>query len=199
MIACGNCHHKSMTLEPFTILSLSLPASGKCTLAKLLENYYKEISIDHNCPKCNEGGKCLCRIFIQRLPLILILHPNRSEYISARKKENYVDIPMRQSSLGDHVLSGANLASYDLYAVSNHHGTMNGGYYASYCKPPQGDVWYQCDDETATRLRTPVKTSKAYLLFYDSVHTDIQDISLVPMVHLVVWLWFGELMSARYL
>ena len=36
VIACGNCHHKSMTSEPFTILSLSLPASGKCTLANLL-------------------------------------------------------------------------------------------------------------------------------------------------------------------
>ena len=42
VIVCGNCHHKSMTLEPFTILSRSLPANGKCTLANLLENYYKE-------------------------------------------------------------------------------------------------------------------------------------------------------------
>ena len=32
VMACGNCHHTLMTLEPFTILSLSLPASGKCTL-----------------------------------------------------------------------------------------------------------------------------------------------------------------------
>ena len=87
VIACGNCHHKSITLEPLTILSLSLPASRKCTLANLLENYYKECSIDYNCPKCNKGGKCVCRIFIQRLPPILILHPNHFEYnISARKK-----------------------------------------------------------------------------------------------------------------
>ena len=86
VIACGNCHHKSMTLEPFTILSLSLPASGKCTLANLLEKY-KECSIDYNYPKCNKGGKCVCRIFIQRLPPILILHLNCFEYnISARKK-----------------------------------------------------------------------------------------------------------------
>ena len=58
VMACGNCHHKSMTLEPFIILSLFLPASEKCTLANLLENYYKECSIDYNCPKCNKGGKC---------------------------------------------------------------------------------------------------------------------------------------------
>ena len=130
-------------------------------------------SIDYNCPKCNKGGKCVNRIFIQRLPPILILHLNHFEYISVRKKQNYVDFPLRQLSLGEHALSSANLASCDPSAASNHHGTTNGGHYTSYCKPPQGDVWYQCDDKTITRLRTPVKTSTAYLLFYDSVHADI--------------------------
>ena len=116
----------------------------------------------------------MCRIFIQRSPPVLILHLNRFEYnISARKKQNYVDFPLRQLSLGKHALSGTNLASYDLCAVSNHHGTMNGGHYTSYCKSPQGDVWYQCDDKTVSRLRIPVKMSTAYLLFYDSVHADI--------------------------
>ena len=87
VIACGNCHHKSMTLEPFTILSLSLPASGECTLANLLENYYKECSIDYNCPKCNKGGKCVCVESSFKGGTILILHLNRFEYnISARKK-----------------------------------------------------------------------------------------------------------------
>ena len=71
------------------------------------------------------------------------------------------------------MLSGANLASYDLCAVSNHPGTKNGGHYTSHCKPLQGDVWYQCDNKTVIRLRTPLKTSTACLLFYDSVHVDI--------------------------
>ena len=70
-------------------------------------------------------------------------------------------------------MSGANLALCDLCAVSNHRGTMIGGHYTSYCKPPQGDVWYRCDDKTVTRLRTPVKMSTAYLLLYDSVHAEI--------------------------
>ena len=174
VIACGNCHHKSITLELFIILCLSLPASRKCALTNLLENCYKECSIDCNCPKSNKGGKCVHKIFIQRLPPILILHLNRFEYsISARKKQNYVDVPLRQLSLGEHALSSANLASYNLCAVSNHHGTMNGGHYTSYCKPPQGDLWYQSDDKAVTRLRTPVKTSTAYLLLCDSVHADI--------------------------
>ena len=101
VIACGNCHHKSITLEPFTILSLSLPASGKCTLADLLKNCYKECCIDYNCPKCNRGGKCLRRIFIQRLPPILILHLNRFEYnISARKKAELCRFPTETVKFG---------------------------------------------------------------------------------------------------
>ena len=101
VIACGNCHRKSTTLEPFTILSISLPASGKCTLANLLENYYKECSIDCNCPKCNKGGKGLRRIFIQRLPPILILHLNCFEYnISARKKAELCRFPPETVKFG---------------------------------------------------------------------------------------------------
>ena len=78
--------------------------------------------------------------------------PLRQLSLGPEKKQNYVDFPLRQLSLGEHALSGANLASYDLCAVSDHHGTMNGGHYTSYCKPPQGDVWYQCDDKTVTKL-----------------------------------------------
>ena len=108
----------SVTLQPFL--------ASICTLADLLDNCYKEYSINYNCPKCNKGGKCMSRIFIPGLLPILILHLNRFEYnISARKKQNYVDFPLRQLSLGEHALSGVNLASYDLCAVSNHHGTMN--------------------------------------------------------------------------
>ena len=84
----------------------------------------------------------------------------------------YVDFPLRQLSLEEHALSCVNLALYNQCAVSNHHGTMNGGHYTRSCKPPQGDVWYQCDDKTVNRLRTQVKTSTAYLLFYDSVQAN---------------------------
>ena len=174
VITCNNCHYESASLEPFTILSLSLPASGNCTLAVLLQAYYEVCCIDYSCPRCNRGGKSSRKTTIQRLPPMLLLHLNRFEYnISARKKQNYVDFPLKQLIMKEHASKSSNPSSYNLCAVSNHYGTLNGGHYTSYCKPPQGDVWYQCNDNTVTRLRTPVKTSAAYLLFYDSVHTDI--------------------------
>ena len=171
VITCNNCHHESTSLEPFTILSLSLPATGNCTLAVLLQAYYEVCCIDYNCSRCNRGGKSSRKTTIQRLPPMLLLHLNCFEYnISARKKQNYVDFPLKQLIMREYASKNSNPSSYNLCAVSNHYGTLNGGHYTSYCKPPQGDVWYQCDDKTVTRLRTPVKTSAAYFLFYDSFH-----------------------------
>ena len=105
---------------------------------------------------------------------MLLLHLNRFECnVSARKKQNFVDFPLEQLSLGELTTSKeGNPAFYNLYAVSNHYGTLNGGHYTSYCKPFQ-DVWYQCDDKIVTKLKAPVKTSAAYVLFYESVHIEI--------------------------
>ena len=173
VITCKNCHHESISLEPFNILSLSLPASGNCTLTNLLQRYYECCCIEYSCPGCNKRGESSRKTFIQRLPPMLLLHFNRFEYISARKKHNYVDFPLDQLSLREHASESSNVSSYSLCAVSNHYGTMSGGHYTSYCKPPQGNVWYQCDDKTVTKLRTPIKTSAAYLLLYDSIHIDV--------------------------
>ena len=60
-------------------------------------------------------------------------------------------------------------ASYSLCVVSSHFGTLSGGHYTSYCRPCRGNVWYNCDDRSVSRLRIPVNTSAAYLLFYNSL------------------------------
>ena len=38
VMACRNCHHKSMTLEPFTILSLSLSARWQTCSRIIIRN-----------------------------------------------------------------------------------------------------------------------------------------------------------------
>lgn len=177
IIACGNCPYESVSVEPFRFLSLPLPSSGECTLQNLIQNYYESCSVEYLCPRCKTEGKSLKKTFIQKLPPVLILHLNRFEYnISARKKQNYVDFPLSQLSLSEHALCIDKPPSYNLCAVSNHFGSINEGHYTSYCKPSSGEVWYQCDDRIVTKLRTPVKTSHAYLLFYDSLHASIGNI-----------------------
>ena len=169
VITCKNCHYESVSIEPFTILSLSLPGSGNCTLEMLLSNNYETGLIDYTCTSCNKVGKCARKTVIQRLPPVLVLHLNRFEYnISARKKQNYVDFPLQNLSLKEHVQNNANLPLYNLCAVSNHYGTLSGGHYTCYCKPSHENIWYQCDDKNVTKLKTSIKSSAAYLLFYVS-------------------------------
>ena len=62
---------------------------------------------------------------------------------------------------------------YDLYAVSNHYGTMNGGHYTAMCKNVMNDTWYEFDDSQLTKLgqsdsgvKGNVVSKAAYVLFY---------------------------------
>lgn len=56
---------------------------------------------------------------------------------------------------------------YDLYAVCNHHGNMQGGHYTAYCKNPIDSRWYSFDDTKVTPLpEASVVTADAYILFY---------------------------------
>ena len=56
---------------------------------------------------------------------------------------------------------------YDLYAVCNHQGNMQGGHYTSYCKNPVDGRWFSFDDQkVAPMSEASVITADAYILFY---------------------------------
>ncbi|XP_043349371.1 ubiquitin carboxyl-terminal hydrolase 31 isoform X2 [Dermochelys coriacea] len=56
---------------------------------------------------------------------------------------------------------------YDLYAVCNHHGTMQGGHYTAYCKNSVDGLWYCFDDTDVQQLaENEVCKQTAYILFY---------------------------------
>ncbi|XP_054247092.1 ubiquitin carboxyl-terminal hydrolase 31 isoform X2 [Indicator indicator] len=56
---------------------------------------------------------------------------------------------------------------YDLYAVCNHHGTMQGGHYTAYCKNSVDGQWYCFDDSEVQQLsENEVCKQTAYILFY---------------------------------
>ena len=173
-IICNKCLHESISFESFTILSLSLPTSGGSTLADLLQCYYEDSSVDYRCLECEILGKNIRKTEIWKVPPMLILHFNRFEYnISARKKQNYISFPLEELSLVEYTAKDDNiLAYYNLYGVSNHYGTLDGGHYTSFCKPRDEKIWYKFDDQMVTKLTVPVNSSAAYLLFYESAHID---------------------------
>lgn len=56
---------------------------------------------------------------------------------------------------------------YDLYAVSNHFGGLDGGHYTAFCRNPVSGKWYNCDDSSVSKINaSDVVTKSAYVLFY---------------------------------
>jgi ubiquitin C-terminal hydrolase len=54
---------------------------------------------------------------------------------------------------------------YDLYAICNHTGGLNGGHYYSYCKNLNGK-WHCFNDKSVTEIDKNIVSKDAYVLFY---------------------------------
>ena len=54
---------------------------------------------------------------------------------------------------------------YDLYAVSNHYGSLNGGHYTATCKNSEDENWYGFNDGSVSGGKD-ISGSAAYMLFY---------------------------------
>ena len=58
---------------------------------------------------------------------------------------------------------------YDLYGVSNHYGSLNGGHYTASVKNCITGQWYNMNDGSCSQsggTARDIVTSAAYLLFY---------------------------------
>lgn len=173
-IECGTCKHRSLTFEPFSILTLSFPANGRSSLRDMLNHYYTDSNIEYTCSKCKKMRNCIRKTDIWKLPPLLIIHLNRFEHdVLMRKKQNYVDFPMENLDLSSYVgmnnNSSSRYSNFDLYGISNHYGTMDGGHYTAFCKSKGNNNWYKFDDHEVYELsRESVKTPAAYILFYET-------------------------------
>ena len=57
---------------------------------------------------------------------------------------------------------------YDLYAVSNHYGSLAFGHYTAYCKNFETGKWYDFNDSSVSEVYNPneVVSGAAYVLYY---------------------------------
>ena len=56
---------------------------------------------------------------------------------------------------------------YDLYAVSNHFGSLSAGHYTAFAKNPHYQKWFNFDDTNVGKVSEgDVVTKAAYVLFY---------------------------------
>eukprot|EP00072_Mus_musculus_P067194 XP_017168957.1 PREDICTED: ubiquitin carboxyl-terminal hydrolase 2 isoform X4 [Mus musculus] len=157
-------------LDPFP-LQRGYP---EVTLMDCMRLFTKEDILDGDekptCCRCRARKRCIKKFSVQRFPKILVLHLKRfsESRIRTSKLTTFVNFPLRDLDLREFASENTNHAVYNLYAVSNHSGTTMGGHYTAYCRSPVTGEWHTFNDSSVTPMSSSqVRTSDAYLLFYE--------------------------------
>ncbi|KAJ3023746.1 UNVERIFIED_CONTAM: ubiquitin-specific protease doa4, partial [Siphonaria sp. JEL0065] len=180
-LECLTCHTTSTTFNPFMYLSLPIPSknaagvtNGPVYLDECLDKFVEMEILDGedawNCSKCKVKRRTRKTMTIAKLPPILLVHLKRFYYQGPFKSklETYVDFPLASMDLGKYVASAAPGSQvYDLYAVSNHTGSLGSGHYTATVHNNSKKAWYNFSD---TRVGVcdvnALKSNSAYILFY---------------------------------
>ncbi|XP_004585221.2 ubiquitin carboxyl-terminal hydrolase 2 isoform X2 [Ochotona princeps] len=175
-LTCTDCGYCSTVFDPFWDLSLPITKRGypEVTLMDCMRLFTKEDVLDGDekptCCRCRARKRCIKKFSIQRFPKILVLHLKRfsESRIRTSKLTTFVNFPLRDLDLREFASENTNHAVYNLYAVSNHSGTTMGGHYTAYCRSPATGEWHTFNDSSVTPMSSSqVRTSDAYLLFYE--------------------------------
>jgi ubiquitin carboxyl-terminal hydrolase 8 len=160
----------SLTPEPFSVISLPIPAVAAPTIFDCFDLYcQKEILDGENKwfnSKTKENQVANTGIIFWSLPDILIIDLKR--WNKQFKKVNLiVNAPINNADFSKYV-KGYNSKSfiYDLYGICNHSGGALGGHYTAYVKNAN-EKWYQFNDTAVTEIaETNLISSQSYCFFY---------------------------------
>ncbi|CAO3647772.1 unnamed protein product [Cunninghamella echinulata] len=184
-LICSSCKTTSTTYNTFMSLSLPIPSKsklsvGNITLYQCLDHFVKEEILEKSdawhCPKCKKLRKASKSLSLSKLPDVLLIHLKRFSFDGPfrNKLETNIDYPTKNLDLSRYVpksMTAPNkpspILNYDLYAVSNHYGTLTGGHYTACVRNGYRGEWHNFDD---TRFSVcdegKVKSRAAYNLFY---------------------------------
>ncbi|KAF4038407.1 Ubiquitin carboxyl-terminal hydrolase domain-containing protein [Phytophthora infestans] len=160
------------------------------SLDDCFRNFVKPETLDQAnlwyCSKCNEHRQARKTMEMWRLPDVLVLSLKRFEYrneILRDKLDVYVDFPLEGLDMSPYCLEKSDdkdHLSYDLFAVSNHYGSMGFGHYTAFAKSwkDEGEMypgWYSFDDSlVAPAMPNQVKSNAAYILFYKRKNLQVE-------------------------
>jgi hypothetical protein len=87
-----------------------------------------------------------------------------------KKLDNLIEFPIEDFNINPYLSKfSKNIGNftYDLVAISNQIGRLEGGHYYSYVKSMTDGKWYCLDDDNVTLINEDdITTSNAYILFY---------------------------------
>ncbi|KAK7396058.1 hypothetical protein VNO78_16790 [Psophocarpus tetragonolobus] len=128
------------------------------------------------CPKCKERRQASKKLDLWRLPEVLVIHLKRFSYSRSMKHklETFVNFPIHDFDLTNYIANKNNSQRqrYELYALTNHYGSMGSGHYTAHIKLLDENRWYNFDDSHISLIsEDEVNTAAAYVLFYRRVKT----------------------------
>jgi len=135
------------------------------------KNFVKLEKLEDNnewfCPECKKHQRATKKMEIYKSPHILIIHLKRFKNHS--KIDTVVEFPIEGLDISQYVISneGGLPLVYDLFAISNHHGSMGFGHYTAFAKNYLNNKWYEFDDShVSEKSDNELINSSAYVLFY---------------------------------
>ncbi len=127
------------------------------------------------CNVCKDHVEATKKIELYSVPPIMIMCLQRfkSHNIYFKEKlEDRIIFPIDDLDMSPYVLSQELKANhnlhYQLYAVSNHYGSLAFGHYTAYAQNSENGKWYDFNDSSVSELQSPdeVVSSAAYVLYY---------------------------------
>lgn len=173
-------------LDPLEKSNFKASASGAISIDDCLERFrVDELLTDDNkyyCSKCKDHQDTHKKMDLYKLPKILSIQLKRfnkegggkkygvySMMSGSSKNSDLIDFPITGLDMGKYLLQKEDGKEYlyDLYAVSNHMGSLYGGHYTAHCKNSLTNKWYYFNDSSCgATSESDIVCSSAYVLFY---------------------------------
>jgi len=174
---CRSCGYVSIRFEPF--MYLSLPVNDDCqSVDDCLELLLAEEELTREnqwyCEKCGIHVDATKKTDLWVVPPVLIIHLMRFKFDDygddGSKLNTPLDCPVTKWDLSKSIKSGGGGSSYyDLYASSNHLGSLDFGHYTAYSLNRFDKKWYEFNDNSYHEIDPIVQFASApapYMLFY---------------------------------
>jgi len=172
--------NKVISINPKNISENSHDFQKTISLEDCFDNFLLAEKLEKGnewyCSSCKKNQNSLKRLELYYIPKNLIIILKRFETkmigkskIQIWKNNSLVKYPVNNLSLGKYFISNnfykENKITYDLYAISQHSGSLEGGHYAAACR--NFGKWYEIDDATIFPSdEETIVSPEGYILFY---------------------------------
>jgi len=185
---CNKCPYYSLNFDPTNSLMVPIPnlknKLQQITLIDCLDHHFgKEIfgkDCQWKCDECDNKEMNYKQYRIFNCPKTLIINIKRFEYDNNHngyiKNNKLIEIPEILNMSNYKLFNKNENNTYKLFAIVNHIGNIEGGHYYSFCKnniktniKKGTNEWYIYNDESISKLKGDLITSKTYMLFYELI------------------------------